>query len=68
MLNYSEKALPKEPPRHGDGDGDVHTRITSQLQTYYNQILAQPLPDRFQELLLRLDDEAPTATDGERGE
>lgn len=66
MLNYSEKALPKEPPHHGDGD--VHTRITSQLQTYYNQILAQPLPDRFQELLRRLDDEASTATDGERGE
>ncbi|WP_186388150.1 MULTISPECIES: NepR family anti-sigma factor [unclassified Stappia] len=66
MLNFSEKALPKEPPR--PSDGDVHTRITNQLQTYYNQILTQPLPDRFQDLLRRLADEEPSATEGERGE
>lgn len=66
MLNFSEKALPKEPPR--PSDGDVHTRIAKQLQTYYNEVLTQPLPQRFEDLLQRLADESASATEGERRE
>lgn len=56
MLNYSEKSLRKEPPNASDGD--VHSRISNQLQTYYNEVLAQPLPRRFEDLLKKLDEES----------
>ncbi|WP_249691122.1 NepR family anti-sigma factor [Stappia sp. WLB 29] len=54
MLNYSEKSLKKAPPN--TSESDVHSRISNQLQTYYNEVLTQPLPRRFEDLLKKLDE------------
>ncbi|MBC2860841.1 MULTISPECIES: NepR family anti-sigma factor [unclassified Stappia] len=56
MLNYSEKPRNGEPPKASDTD--VHSRISNQLQTYYNEVLTQPLPQRFEDLLKRLDEQS----------
>ncbi|AXS40206.1 NepR family anti-sigma factor [Breoghania sp. L-A4] len=44
--------------RSGGGrevDTDIHSRIGSQLKALYNDVVEQPVPDRFAELLRRLE-------------
>ncbi|MHC5652394.1 NepR family anti-sigma factor [Stappia sp.] len=37
---------------------DIHLRIGTQLKAYYDQVLTQPVPDRFDDLLRRLDEQS----------
>lgn len=38
---------------------DVQAKIGEKLKAYYDDLVNQPVPDRFRELLLRLDSTAP---------
>lgn len=40
---------------------DVQVRIGDKLKTMYQEILEQPVPDRFKELLAELDNESASA-------
>ena len=53
--------------RFGPGrevDTEIHSRIGSQLKALYNDVVEQPVPDRFAELLRRL--EAQSSPDSAR--
>jgi hypothetical protein len=39
----------------GSGDGSVERAIGSRLRAYYDEVAREPVPDRFVELLKRLD-------------
>lgn len=41
--------------RGGSGDGSVERAIGSRLRAYYDEVAREPVPDRFVELLKRLD-------------
>ena len=38
-------------------------RIGNQLRNLYDSLVQQPIPDRFRDLIARLDDEAPSPKD-----
>jgi len=38
-------------------NGEVQTQIGRQLRSIYNDVLNQPIPDRFLDLLQKLDDD-----------
>jgi len=40
---------------------DVRARIGARLKAYYDEVVSQPVPDRFTELLSRLEDEEQKA-------
>ena len=40
------------------GDNSVERAIGSRLRAYYDEVAREPVPDRFVNLLKRLDDEA----------
>jgi hypothetical protein len=40
---------------------DIHSRIGTKLKSYYDDVLSQPVPERFTELLRRLDEQADQA-------
>jgi hypothetical protein len=56
-----EKVLPKSVPDGDDAalppklDRQVQARIGEQLRSMYDDLLRQPVPDRFSELLNKLD-------------
>jgi len=39
-------------------DGSVERAIGSRLRAYYDEVAREPVPDRFVELLRKLDDES----------
>ena len=39
-------------------DGSVERAIGSRLRAYYDEVAREPVPDRFVELLQKLDDES----------
>lgn len=42
---------------HRNGNSDVHARIGSQLKALYDDVMEQPVPDRFADLLRRLEEQ-----------
>ncbi len=53
---------PDAPHRSGLSD-HTQQRIGNQLRTLYDSLVQQPIPDRFRDLIARLDDEAPNSKD-----
>lgn len=49
------KLSEKQKPRTAKLGRDIQARIGEQLRTMYNGLLDQPVPDRFVELLKRLE-------------
>lgn len=49
-------ADPAETEEGSAGSADVHSYIARQLRAVYDDIARQPVPDRFLDLLRRLDD------------
>jgi hypothetical protein len=47
-------------------DRGVQARIGDQLRSMYDELMTQPVPDRFAELLGRLDGTGGAKTEGER--
>lgn len=47
--------LSEQKPRTAKLGRDIQARIGEQLRTMYNGLVEQPIPDRFVELLKRLD-------------
>ncbi|WP_417766630.1 NepR family anti-sigma factor [Stappia sp.] len=64
MANPSQKTLQKET-RSGS-DKDIHARIGTRLKAYYDDILAQPVPDRFENLLRQLDEQCASPREQEK--
>jgi hypothetical protein len=48
----------KPGPRRQGADGGVERAIGSRLRAYYDELAREPVPDRFVDLLKRLDDES----------
>ncbi len=46
--------------RRKSTDDEVHSHIGSRLKAYYDQVLTQPVPDRFENLLRQLDEQSAT--------
>ena len=44
------------PPHHKSEDDPLQSLIGKQLRTLYDSVLAEPIPDKFVELLTQLDD------------
>ena len=55
MGTMSEKDKTVKPPL----DGDLQAHLGTQLRRLFNETAAQPIPDRFADLLERLDRAAP---------
>jgi hypothetical protein len=47
----------KAGPRRQGADGTVERAIGSRLRAYYDELAREPVPDRFVDLLKRLDDD-----------
>lgn len=47
----------KAGPRRQGADGSVERAIGSRLRAYYDELSREPVPDRFVDLLKRLDDD-----------
>ncbi|BBE72409.1 NepR family anti-sigma factor [Oharaeibacter diazotrophicus] len=68
------KKEPNRSPADGTSRGETDARLSSDLQAHigvrlkalYDSVLSEPIPDRFAELLQRLDGpaEAPVARNG----
>lgn len=64
MANPSQKNMQREP-RSG-ADKDIHARIGTRLKAYYDDILVQPVPDRFENLLRQLDEQGASPREQEK--
>jgi hypothetical protein len=51
----------KAGPRRQGPDGTVERAIGSRLRAYYDELAREPVPDRFVDLLKRLDDDGPSS-------
>lgn len=47
-------------------DDEVNSHIGNQLKAYYDKILAQPVPARFEDLLRQLDGQSASLSGQER--
>ncbi len=67
-MNEDEPAgdLPGDrPAAMGGGLNNLtQQRIGHQLRTLYDSVLQQPVPDRFRDLIARLEDDASSPEDG----
>jgi hypothetical protein len=64
MATPSHKTL-QEEVRSG-ADEDIHARIGTRLKAYYEDILTQPVPDRFENLLRQLDEQGASPREQEK--
>lgn len=64
MANPSQGKLKKET-RSG-ADMDIHARIGTRLKAYYEDILTEPVPDRFEHLLRQLDERSASSREQEK--
>lgn len=48
-------------------DTDIHARIGHQLKALYDDVVEQPVPDRFADLLMRLEMQSSPESDREQG-
>jgi hypothetical protein len=60
-----EGGNPRPPEPESEGEADP---IADQLRRFYSEVEQEGLPDRFQELLQRLQDEERRAADREGGD
>ena len=54
----SKMQLYDATPKHAALNRQIQDRIGQQLRAMYNDVVAQGIPDRFSELLKRLDEQA----------
>lgn len=47
--------------RRKSTDDEVHSHIGGRLKAYYDQVLTQPVPDRFEDLLRQLDKQSDSS-------
>jgi len=52
--------------RRKSTDDEVHSHIGSRLKAYYDQVMTQPVPDRFDDLLRQLDEQSASQNGQER--
>ena len=64
MATPSRKIL-QEEVRSG-ADGDIRARIGTRLKAYYEDILTQPVPDRFENLLRQLAEQSASPREQEK--
>ncbi len=57
-MNIASRRRTGDTGKRGATDGSVERAIGSRLRAYYDEVAREPVPDRFVELLKRLDDEA----------
>lgn len=63
----ADQSKSNEPRSKRQGhDAAVHSRIGDQLKAFYDEVLTQPVPDRFEVLLRRLDQQGATASGQEQ--
>jgi len=67
-LNTSRKTRPKAPVRKETPPANVEGHIGRQLKAVYDDVLNQPIPDRFLDLLSQLETKTGTKSAGSRDE
>jgi hypothetical protein len=62
MKDFKAQASKKSAPgKQGGLNAEIQSRIGHQLRAMYDDVVRQGVPDRFAELIKRLDDPAPNA-------
>ena len=57
-MNVESRGRTGDMRRKRSTDGSVERAIGSRLRAYYDEVAREPVPDRFLELLKKLDDES----------
>jgi anti-sigma factor NepR-like protein len=58
----------KEPKKQGGLNAEIQSRIGHQLRAMYDDVVRQGVPDRFVELIRKLDVPAPGTQMGDTGD
>jgi len=57
-MNVESRGRAGEMRKKRSTDGSVERAIGSRLRAYYDEVAREPVPERFVELLKKLDDES----------
>jgi hypothetical protein len=57
-MNVGSRGRTGDARKKGSTDGSVERAIGSRLRAYYDEVAREPVPDRFVELLERLDEDS----------
>ena len=58
----------KKPAKPGGLNAEIQSRIGHQLRAMYDDVVRQGVPDRFAELIRKLDTSEPTPQVGDAGD
>ena len=62
------KSQPGKPGKQGALNAEIQSRIGHQLRAMYDDVVRQGVPDRFAELIRKLDTSEPTPQVGNAGD
>jgi hypothetical protein len=57
-MNVESRGRSGETRKKRSADGSVERAIGSRLRAYYDEVAREPVPERFVELLKKLDDQS----------